>query len=84
MFEIVESIYLMLGNQSQKEDNEASTRVDMIFNQLDKVIFIIYKTEINYNFLNQNNDNKLSLEEFMQGSKEDPKIVQALSLYDLS
>ena len=45
MFKIVESIYLMLGNQSQKDDNEASTRVDMIFNQLDKVIFIIHIKE---------------------------------------
>ncbi|EEC16726.1 Ca2+ sensor, putative, partial [Ixodes scapularis] len=31
--------------------------------------------------LDKNQDNKLSLDEFKEGSKHDPKIVQALSLY---
>ncbi|KAL3186090.1 hypothetical protein MRX96_028217 [Rhipicephalus microplus] len=31
--------------------------------------------------LDKNHDNRLTLEEFREGSKQDPKIVQALSLY---
>ncbi|RWS10674.1 Csa-Recoverin2-like protein, partial [Dinothrombium tinctorium] len=34
--------------------------------------------------LDKNHDNRLSLDEFMQGSKGDPKIVQALSLHNLT
>merc|ERR1739842_140133 len=48
MYNIVEAIYQMVGQQSNTED--------------------------------KNNDDKLTLEEFKEGSKADPRIVQALSL----
>ncbi|RWS28485.1 frequenin-1-like protein [Leptotrombidium deliense] len=67
MYNIVDAIYQMLGNQAksgEEEDENPKERVDRIFEQLDK-----------------NQDNKLTLEEFKEGSKQDPKIVQALSLY---
>jgi len=66
MFNIVDAIYQMVGNQGNMgdEDNTPEKRVERIFSQMDK-----------------NNDQRLSLEEFKEGSKQDPKIVQALSLY---
>lgn len=35
-----------------------------------------------YFFLLQNHDDKLTFEEFLEGSKKDPTIIQALTLYD--
>lgn len=68
MYNIVDAIYQMLGNQPKEEEEEEELspkeRVDKIFEQLDK-----------------NQDNKLSMDEFKEGSKQDPKIVRALSLY---
>ncbi|KAL2751534.1 frequenin-1 [Vespula maculifrons] len=64
MYDIVDAIYQMVGQQPQAEDeNTPQKRVDKIFDQMDK-----------------NHDNKLTLEEFREGSKADPRIVQALSL----
>ena len=46
MYNIVDAIYQMLGNQaskaSEEEDEDPKERVDRIFEQLDKVSFIIY------------------------------------------
>ncbi|XP_037932241.1 frequenin-1-like [Teleopsis dalmanni] len=64
MYNIVDAIYQMVGQQPQAEDeNTPQKRVDKIFDQMDK-----------------NHDGKLTLEEFREGSKADPRIVQALSL----
>ncbi|KYN01259.1 Frequenin-1 [Cyphomyrmex costatus] len=64
MYNIVDAIYQMVGQQPQAEDeNTPQKRVDKIFDQMDK-----------------NHDDKLTLEEFREGSKADPRIVQALSL----
>ena len=32
----------------------------------------------------QNRDDKLTFEEFLEGSKKDPTIIQALTLYDMA
>ncbi|XP_017794221.1 PREDICTED: frequenin-1 [Habropoda laboriosa] len=64
MYNIVDAMYEMVGQQPQAEDeNTSQKRVDKIFDQMDK-----------------NHDDKLTLEEFREGSKADPRIVQALSL----
>ncbi|GLV33867.1 Frequenin 2 [Carabus blaptoides fortunei] len=64
MYNIVDAIYQMVGQQPQAEDeNTPQKRVDKIFDQMDK-----------------NHDDRLTLEEFREGSKADPRIVQALSL----
>jgi len=65
MYNIVEAIYQMVGQQqsSAEDENTPQKRVEKIFDQMDK-----------------NHDDKLTLEEFKEGSKADPRIVQALSL----
>lgn len=35
-------------------------------------------------FLLQNRDDKLTFDEFLEGSKKDPTIIQALTLYDMA
>jgi len=70
MFNIVDAIYQMVGQQpsagdngggEDHEDNSPQKRVDKIFSQMDK-----------------NHDDKLTLEEFKEGSKADPRIVQVI------
>ncbi|XP_018964486.2 neuronal calcium sensor 1 isoform X1 [Cyprinus carpio] len=69
MLNIVDAIYQMVGNTVDlpEEENTPEKRVDRIFAMMDKV---------------RNADGKLTLQEFQEGSKADPSIVQALSLYD--
>ncbi|CAG2162180.1 unnamed protein product [Oppiella nova] len=67
MYNIVDAIYQMLGNQAKiAEDDEENPK-----ERVDRI----------FEQLDKNQDNKLTLEEFKEGSKQDPKIVQALSLY---
>ncbi|XP_076314945.1 frequenin-1-like [Tachypleus tridentatus] len=65
MYSIVDAIYEMLGNQG-KEEVEESPR-----HRVDRI----------FEQLDKNHDNKLTIDEFKEGSRHDPKIVQALSLY---
>ncbi|XP_013779836.1 frequenin-1-like, partial [Limulus polyphemus] len=66
MYSIVDAIYQMMGNKAQPETEEDNPK-----RRVDKI----------FEQLDKNHDNKLSMEEFREGSKQDPKIVQALSLY---
>ncbi|XP_013792834.2 frequenin-1-like, partial [Limulus polyphemus] len=66
MYNIVDAIYQMLGNKDKAEGEEETPK-----EKVDKI----------FEQLDKNNDNQLSIEEFREGSKKDPKIVQALSLY---
>lgn len=67
MLQIVQAIYAMVGNAVELPDEE---------NTPEKRVARIFDR------MDQNNDGKLTIEEFMEGSKEDPSIIQALSLYD--
>lgn len=66
MYSIVDAIYQMLGTQTKLEDEDDNPR-----QRVDRI----------FDQLDKNHDNKLSLDEFKEGSKHDPKIVQALTLY---
>lgn len=65
---VTEPIGMLISSQGsqEKEDEEDDPRA-----RVDRI----------FEQLDKNQDNKLSLEEFKEGSKHDPKIVQALSLY---
>jgi len=63
MYNIVDAIYQMVGQQGESEEGNPTARVAKIFEQMDR-----------------DHDDKLTMEEFREGSRNDPRIVQALSM----
>nr|CAD7438163.1 unnamed protein product [Timema bartmani] len=66
MYNIVDAIYQMVGQQPNAEDENTPQK------RVDKI----------FDQMDKNHDDRLTLEEFREGSKADPRIVQALSLGD--
>ncbi|KAF5295899.1 hypothetical protein FQR65_LT10387 [Abscondita terminalis] len=64
MYNIVDAIYQMVGQTPQAEDDNTPQK------RVDKI----------FDQMDKNHDDRLTLEEFREGSKADPRIVQALSL----
>ncbi|POV95312.1 hypothetical protein PSTT_16316 [Puccinia striiformis] len=67
MLQIVRSIYKMTGQMVKLPADE-----DTPEKRVDKI----------FRMMDHNKDHKLTFDEFKEGSKQDPTIVQALSLYD--
>lgn len=63
MYNIVAAIYEMVGENIDDSDENSAK------SRVDKI----------YETMDQNGDNKLTFDEFKEGSKMDPRIVQALS-----
>jgi Ca2+-binding EF-hand superfamily protein len=67
MLQIVQSIYKMTGQMVKLPPDE-----DTPEKRVDKI----------FKNMDRDKDAKLTYDEFVEGSKQDPTIVQALSLYD--
>ncbi|KAJ2816792.1 Calcium-binding protein NCS-1, partial [Coemansia sp. 'formosensis'] len=67
MLTIVDAIYRMVGSMVQLPEDE-----DTPEKRVEKI----------FHLMDKNNDGKIDMAEFKEGSHEDPLIMQALNLYD--
>ncbi|KAJ8038955.1 Neuronal calcium sensor 1 [Holothuria leucospilota] len=67
MLDIVDAIYKMVGNMVQLPEDENTPE-----KRVDKI----------FRLMDKDRDSRITQEEFHEGSKAEPSIVQALSLYD--
>lgn len=91
MLHIVDAIYKMVGSMVKlpPDEDTPEKRVNKIFDLMDNVSFFFIQCRAVWlisNFTNilhsQDRDGRLSMDEFKEGSKKDPTILQALNLYD--
>lgn len=67
LLDIVDAIYKMVGNMVKLPEEE---------NTPEKRVNKIFE------IMDKNKDDRLTFDEFLEGSKKDPTIIQALTLYD--
>lgn len=82
MLHIVDAIYKMVGSMVKlpPDEDTPEKRVKKIFDLMDNVNNSC--NIIGLLTVKQDKDGRLSMEEFKEGSKKDPTILQALNLYD--
>lgn len=69
LLDIVDAIYKMVGNMVNLPEEENTPE-----KRVNKI----------FDIMDKNRDDKLTFEEFLEGSKKDPTIIQALTLYDMA
>ncbi|KAJ8300393.1 hypothetical protein KUTeg_021912 [Tegillarca granosa] len=68
LLDIVDAIYKMVGNMVKLPEEENTPE-----KRVNKI----------FDIMDKNKDDKLTFEEFLDGSKKDPTIIQALTIHDM-
>lgn len=69
LLDIVDAIYKMVGSMVNLPEEENTPE-----KRVNKI----------FDIMDKNRDDKLTFDEFLEGSKKDPTIIQALTLYDMA